>query len=324
MSAARTMRAAVIAEPGRVCIVDDAPVPAPEAGAVRVKLEGCGVCASNIPPWEGREWFTYPLEPGRLGHEGWGVVDAVGPGVEGFAPGDRVGLLSNHAYAEYDVAQAGAMVRLPPALDGRPFPAEPLGCAVNIFRRSGVWAGDTVAIVGAGFLGALLTRMATDAGARVIALSRRDDGLNAARAMGAAETIPMRDHWEIIEQVKGLTAGAFCDVVIEATGKQWPLDLSAELTKERGRLIIAGYHQDGLRQVNMQLWNWRGLDVINAHERDPQVYLEGMRAAVDLVASGALDPAPLFTHTYPLEDLADALNATRDRPQGFMKALVEI
>jgi len=54
--------------------------------------------------------------------------------------------------------------------------------------------------------------------------------------------------------------------VIEAAGQQWPLDLATELTRERGRLIIAGYHQDGPRQINMQLWNWRGLDVINAHE----------------------------------------------------------
>jgi len=49
-------------------------------------------------------------------------------------------------------------------------------------------------------------------------------------------------------------------------------------------MIVAGYHQGGLRQVNMQLWNWRGLDVINAHERDPAVYLQGMQAAVDLIA----------------------------------------
>ena len=87
--------------------------------------------------------------------------------------------------------------------------------------------------------------------------------------MGAAETIPMHDHWQIIERVRELTGGTFCDRVIEAVGKQWPLDLAAELTREGGRLVIAGYHQDGPRQVNMQLWNWRGFDVANAHERDP-------------------------------------------------------
>jgi threonine dehydrogenase-like Zn-dependent dehydrogenase len=72
----------------------------------------------------------------------------------------------------------------------------------------------------------------------------------------------------------------------------------------------------------MWLWNWRGLDVINAHERDPARYIEGIREAVDAVASGRLDPSPLYTHRYPLERLGDALNDTRDRPDGFLKALV--
>jgi threonine dehydrogenase-like Zn-dependent dehydrogenase len=89
-------------------------------------------------------------------------------------------------------------------------------------------------------------------------------------------------------------------------------------------LIVAGYHQDGLRQVNMQLWNWRGIDVINAHERDPAIYLRGMREAVEAVASGTLDPAPLYTHRFPLDRLGDALDATRDRPDGFLKALVTV
>src|SRR5207248_5809352 len=100
------------------------------------------------------------------------------------------------------------------------------------------------------------------------------------------------------------------------------LDLAAELTRERGRLIVAGYHQDGVRRVNMGLWNWRGLDVINAHERDAEIYIHGIRKAVQLVASGHLDPSPLYTHVFPLDRLDEALNATRDRPDGFLKALV--
>ncbi len=110
--------------------------------------------------------------------------------------------------------------------------------------------------------------------------------------------------------------------MIEAVGKQWPLDLAGELTGERGRLIVAGYHQDGPRQVNMWLWNWRGIDVINAHERDPKVYAQGVRDAVEAVASGRLDPSPLYTHRFPLDRLDQALDATRDRPDGFLKALV--
>jgi threonine dehydrogenase-like Zn-dependent dehydrogenase len=94
------------------------------------------------------------------------------------------------------------------------------------------------------------------------------------------------------------------------------------MTAERGRLVIAGYHQDGMRQVNVQLWNWRGLDVINAHERDPRMYIDGIREAVALMQQGVLDPAPLYTHTLPLDRLGDALELTRTRPDGFMKALV--
>jgi threonine dehydrogenase-like Zn-dependent dehydrogenase len=323
MGGSQTMRAAVVTAPQQV-EVREAPVPVPEAGQVRVRLEGCGVCASNIPPWEGREWFSYPMEPGALGHEGWGHVDALGESVTGFAVGDRVAMLSGHAYAQYDVAPATDVVRLPESLADRPLPGEPLGCAINIFRRSGIESGQTVAIIGTGFLGALLTRLASRAGARVIALTRRPWALEVAREMGATELIPMDDHWRIIEQVRGLTDGVFCDVVVEATGKQWPLDLSGELTRERGRLIVAGYHQDGMRQVNMQLWNWRGLDVINAHEREQAVYIDGIRRAVDAVSSGELDPTPLFTHTYPLEELSAAIAATRDRPDGFMKALVRM
>ncbi len=317
------MRAAVLQAP-KTLQIQTVPLPTPAPGQVRVKLEGCGVCASNLPPWEGREWFTYPMEPGALGHEGWGRVDGVGDGVTTMAVGDRVAMLSFHAYAEYDVADVGSVIALPPALDGQPFPGEPLGCAVNIFKRSGVQAGQTVAVVGLGFLGALLTRMASDAGATVIAVARRPFAQEMARAMGAAHVLPMLDHWEIIEQVRTLTGGMFCDVVLECVGKQWPLDLAAELTRERGRLVVAGYHQDGLRSVNMQLWNWRGLDVINAHERDPLMYTGGIAEAAGMVADGTLNPRPLYTHTYPLEQLSEALNATRDRPAGFMKALVTL
>jgi threonine dehydrogenase-like Zn-dependent dehydrogenase len=267
-------------------------------------------------------WSQYPTDPGSLGHEGWGVVDAIGLGVDGLRVGDRVAALSYRSYAEYDIARADAVVKLPEALDDMPFPGEALGCAMNIFARSGIRSGQTVAVVGVGFLGALLTRLAANTGARVIAISRRPFSLEIARQFGAAEVVPMDDHWRIIERVKELTQGQLCDVAIEAVGKQWPLDLSAELTRERGKLVIAGYHQDGPRQVNMQLWNWRGLDVVNAHERDARVYLEGIRAAVKAVASGAVDPRPLFTHRFPLDRLADALDATRDRPEGFLKALV--
>jgi threonine dehydrogenase-like Zn-dependent dehydrogenase len=315
------MRAAVLTGAGKYKI-RDVPIPEPGEGQVLVRLDGCGICASNLTPWEGPEWMQFPTEPGALGHEGWGVVDIIGDGVSEVQPGERIGFLSGKAYAEYDLAEESQVVKLPIALHHLDLPLEPFGCAFNIFRRSDIRPRQTVAVVGIGFLGAILVKLASNAGARVIAISRRQESLDLARKMGAAEVIPMHDHWQIISQVRELTGGTFCDRVIEAVGKQWPLDLAAELTREGGRLIIAGYHQDGPRQVNMQLWNWRGFDVINAHERDPAVAVQGMREAVAAIESGLIDPSLLITHRYPLDQLGDALDATRDRPGNFVKAVV--
>lgn len=315
------MRTATVTAPGTAA-VRQRPAPEPADDQVRVRLEGCGICGSNLPTWEGREWFDYPLEPGAPGHEGWGVVDAVGTAVDGIRPGDRVAILSYHAFAEYDVAGEDQLVKLPDSLAGRPFPGEPLGCAMNVYRRSDIREGQTVAVVGIGFLGALLTQLASSAGARVIAISRRDFSLEVARSCGAGEVIRMDDHWEIIRRVKDLTEGRMCERVIEAVGLQWPLDLAGELTAERGRLVIAGYHQDGPRSVNMQLWNWRGIDVVNAHEREPSAYTRGIRDAIDAVEQGRLDPFPLFTHSVPLDQVGIGLDLLRERPDGFVKALI--
>ena len=318
----RSGRAVRFRQPGALA-VETVEVRAPGAGEVRVRLEGCGVCGSNLPVWEGRPWFTYPLSPGAPGHEGWGTVDDVGEGVGDLAIGDRVALLSYNAYADYDIAPASAAVRLPAALAGRAFPGEPLACVMNIFRRSAISAGETVAIVGIGFIGAALTALATRAGARVAALSRRPFALEMAERMGATTLIRLDDIPRAVSQAMKVTGGEGCRCVIEAAGTQQTLDVASALTGVRARLVIAGYHQDGSRQVDLQQWNWRGLDVINAHERDPAVYRSGMEAAVALVAGGGFDPEPLWTHRFPLEEAGAAFEALAGRPSGFMKALIE-
>lgn len=317
----QTYRSLVLEAPKRLK-VEEAPLPEPKAGEVRIKLEGSGVCASNIPVWEGREWFSYPVSPGNPGHEGWGVIDALGEGVEGLELGDRVTALSYNAYASHDLAEASNVVKLPASLDGKAFPGEPLGCAMNIFFRSDIKEGQTVAIVGCGFLGLLLIQLAQSAGARVIALSRRAFSLEAAKEAGADETILMDDHFRIIEAVKQLTEETFCERVIEATGKEWPLNLAIELTAERGKLIVAGFHQDGMRNVNVQLLNWRGIDMISAHERDPKQYIKGIEAAIRAVEEGKMDPFPLFTHSFSLEDSEEAFQQLTQRADGFIKALI--
>lgn len=319
MSARPRMRAAVLAAPRRFEL-EEVERPSPAAGEVLVRLEGCGVCGSNLVPWQGREWFRYPFAPGAMGHEGWGRVAALGAGVRGVAEGARVALLSGAAFAEYDRAPADRIVPIPGAIAG-PFPGEALGCGVNVFRRSRIGAGDTVAVVGVGFIGAVVTRLAALAGARVLALSRREAALALGRRFGAVEAIPTGDVHAAITRVKDLTGGRLCDVVVEAVGAQTPLELAGELTREYGRLVLAGYHQDGSRTVNLGLWNWRCLEVVNAHERDPRIQREGIALAAGHVAEGRLDPGPLYT-AFPIDRIGAAFQAMEERPGSFVKALV--
>ncbi|MGB7784928.1 MAG: zinc-binding dehydrogenase [Salinimicrobium sp.] len=318
---AATYQAAVLEAPQKV-ILKDGELPEPKEGEVRIKLEGSGVCASNIPVWEGRDWFDYPISPGEPGHEGWGVIDAVGEGVKNLKIGDRVTALTYNAYATHDIAKKESVVKLPAFLDGKAFPGEPLGCAMNIFKRSDIQKGQKVAIVGSGFLGSLLVQLAKAEGAEVIAISRRDFSLETAEKAGANHLIKMDDHYKIIEKVKELTNGNFCERVIECTGKEWPLNLSIELTGERGKLIVAGFHQDGMRSLNVQMLNWRGIDMISAHERDPQKYIDGIEDAIKAVEEGKMDPFPLFTHTFSLDEMDKAYEHLTGRPDGFVKALV--
>jgi NADPH:quinone reductase len=297
--------------------VNEYPAVPPAPNEVCVRVSQCGVCASNVAPWQGRSWFNYPLEPGAPGHEASGEIAAIGEAMEGWHVGERVSYIGYRGFAELENVPAGSLLRLPGDCDDD-FIGEPLACAMNIFRRAGVRPGDVVAIVGLGFLGRLLVPVILQRGAQVIAVTRRECGIDDRVTLVVGTDTP-----RMVEEVRRLTHGNMCDVVIEATGAQTPLELAGELTKVRGRLVIAGYHQEG-RQVNMQLWNWRGLDVINAHERDPEVYLEGMRLAIDAVRAGPWRQHGLITHRFPFDQLGEALRCTAERPPGFIKAAVTL
>lgn len=314
------MRSAILIKP-RQFRIESQDLPEPGAGEVRIRVRGCGVCGSDMGPWKGLPGLDYPLNPGAPGHEVFGTVESVGPGVEGLAAGQAVTALTYRAYSEYDLAQAGSVVVLPDALAGRPVLGEPVACAVNVMKRSGVREGDTVVLLGTGFLGTLLLQLLkTHRPARVFAVSRRRMDAELAERLGVTEVLTYGD--DVGGRVWAATGGRMADVVIEATGKQEPLDLATHLTRVRGRLIVAGYHQDGPRTVNMQLWNWHGIDVINAHERDPEVYTSGMQEGVRLLAAGELDLGPLITHTFPLADINEAFRMTEERPDGFLKSVV--
>lgn len=319
------MTAAVLASPGHVEFREVA-IPLPGPRQLCVQLEGCGICASSVAAWQGTAGMDTPLDPGMPGNEAWGRVHSTGSEVVGIAPGDRVGFLTTSGFAEYALAdESQGLVVLPETMDALPFPSGALAGAVNVFRRSFIEKGDTVAIIGVGFLGALLTQLSVLAEARVLAISRRSYALRIAKQLGACVAVVQKeddDPAHTQEIVRELNGGNWCDVVIEAAGHQRSLDLAAGLTRNRGRLVLAGSHRDGPRHVDMALWNRRGFDVINAHESTPEILQEGLREAANAVECGLLQPGPLCTHRFSLARLEDALTLAAERPHGFMKALV--
>ncbi|MDQ3190638.1 MAG: zinc-binding dehydrogenase [Bacteroidota bacterium] len=317
------MEAAILESPGKFSI-KNIPVPMPGPQEVVFEVEGCGVCASSLPIFQGRECYNYPVTAGNPGHECWGRVVLTGSEVKTFKKGDRITALSYNGFAIYDKVDIRKAIRLPLELKSLDFPGEPLGSAMNIFKRSDIKSGQTVAVIGVGFLGALIIQLAKSAGAKVIALSNRAYSLEIAKKCGADEIIQLNDKQQIIEKVKEITEGKFCDRVIEASGKELTLNLSAELTKEKGKLVIAGFHEPGMRRVNVHLWNNKGIDIINAHEKDTHMHIKGMREAVDAVMAGKIITKDLYTHVFSLAEINKAFEMLINRPEGFMKALIKI
>jgi threonine dehydrogenase-like Zn-dependent dehydrogenase len=308
------MRALILRGP-RDAFVGDVADPSPSDGEVLLEIGACGVCGSDMNAWRGVAGIEYPLPAGAPGHETWGHVVALGRGVDSLRVGQTVTGLGWNGFAELSVARADDLVRVPSELGHEsPLLGEPLACAMNVVRRSAFRPGDRIAIVGFGYLAALIAHLLPDDLGGWVALSRRDDSRALAMRLGAEaaydfSSVPP-DLWDSF------------DVSLEAAGVQQTLDYATWLTTYGGRLVIAGYHADGQRTVNMQSWNWKGIDVINAHAREPAVYLRGLREGFDRLMARKLDLSGLHTHGWSLEDAPEAFRIAEARPPGFVKGIV--
>jgi D-arabinose 1-dehydrogenase-like Zn-dependent alcohol dehydrogenase len=209
------MRVAQISKPKGPFEIVEREIPTPRAGTVRIKVQACGVCHSDVLTKEGlMPGIQYPRVPG---HEVIGRVDAVGPGVIGWALGERVGvgwnggycshcdncrrgdffacqtstqitgITTDGGYADYMVAPAEAVARVPGGLSE--VESAPLMCAgvttFNALRNSGARGGDLVAVLGIGGLGHLGVQYAVKMGFKTVAIARGKDKEPLARQLGA-------------------------------------------------------------------------------------------------------------------------------------------
>jgi L-iditol 2-dehydrogenase len=192
--------------------------------------------------------------------------------------------------------------------------AEPLACAVNAVERAASELGDDVVIVGAGFMGNLVQKLVQRKGPRSVTVAdTRPDALARATTMGATRTIDVRH-----ESLAGLDA----DVVFEVTGVQAGLAAAGDAARMGGKLVIVGFHQGGTREIPLGAWNWMALDIVNAHFRDVDTILRGMRAGMRLLTSGRLALDDLVTHRFGLDEVNEAFAVAVEKPPGFVKATV--
>jgi len=309
---ARSIRIARLIGPGRFD-VDVQALERPAPGQVLVKILATGVCASELHAVMD-EQPSYPL---LIGHEPTGIVEEVGAGVDGFPVGMRVTGGFGPAFAERALADHRFLVAVPEDLSVEDTIGEPLGCVVEGRRRTRIVAGDRVAIVGVGYMGLLMLQLlpVTGTGSAVV-IDPREDARSTALGFGATEA---RSPDDVTPELHG----SF-DVVVEATGTQPGLDLASELVREHGVLSILGYHVGARRSVDVQMWNWKAIDVVNAHVRRRDLLNEAIRRGLELTRQGKIHPGELVTHRFGLDDVGSAFHALETKPEGFIKAVVFI
>lgn len=314
------MRIAVLYGPREFCI-EEQPRPSIQNDECLIRIRACGVCHSEIHQWAVKqEGLSYPR---YIGHEVSGEIIEVGAEVKKFNPGDRVSVwVDGRGYGEEIGVKAGWVFPIAPTVPFEHALSEPLACCTNGVLKAKVQLGDTVALVGTGFMGLMLLQQVILRGPKqVIAIDIRDEMLDLAKQLGADVVInPQKEI--VVDRIKELTDGKGVDVSFEAGGVQATLDLAADICRMEGKLVIFGYHP-GPRQIkDLGSWNWMAFDIINAHFRDLSTILTGARIGMDLLNAGKLTMAPLITHTFPLESIEDAFVAAKEKPKGFVKSVI--
>jgi propanol-preferring alcohol dehydrogenase len=264
------MRAAVVHGFREPLIVEERPIPTPGPGEVVVKIETSGLCHTDIHAAHG-DWPVKPALPFVPGHEGVGIVSAIGQGVKALSEGDRVaipwlgwacgrceycasgwetlcleqrntGYSVDGGYAEYVLAAAPFVGRVPAGID--PLDAAPLTCAgVTTYKAvkvSGARSSDLVAVFGIGGLGHLAMQYAQIAGASVVAVDVVDSKLQLAKELGAAYTVNAATE-DPVAAIKAL-GGADAAIILAAEPK--PCEQAFASLRRNGRLVFVGLPRD--------------------------------------------------------------------------------
>ncbi len=295
---------------------EEAPVPEPQAGEVRVKVKAIGLNFADI--YQRRGW--YPVQtPFSPGTEFAGIVDKLGEGVTEFAVGDRVGTASGRAaYAEYAVAQAARVAKL---ADGVTFDQAAAlleqGLTAHYLAIStySLKPGDTTLVhAAAGGVGQLLVQIAKKRGARVITTVSTEAKASLARQCGADEVI-LYAQQDFAVEVKRLTGGLGVEVVYDSVGKD-TFEKSLNCLKPRGLMVLYGQSSGPVEPQDPQILNRKGSlyltrPTLGHYLQTRQEFLGRANDLFQWVADGTLKVR--IDQTFPLEQAAMAQTYMEER-----------
>lgn len=312
------MRAIRVQQTGgpEVLRVENVPDPQPAAGEVLVAVEAVGVNFIEIYQRSGGYPMTLPFTPGS---EAAGTVRAVGAGVTGFAPGDRVTSTNfRGAYAELAIVPADRAVKIPDGVTTRQAAAVMLqGMTAHYLSHSTypLRRGETCLIhAAAGGVGLLLVQMAKRIGATVIATAGNADKLALARRAGADHTIDYgKQDW--VAEVKRLTQGAGVAVVYDSVGKS-TFDRSLDCLARRGMMVLFGQSSGAVSAFDPQILNRKGSLFLTRPTLGDYIATRAelesrANAVLGWVADGSLDVR--IGAEYPLDRAGDAHAALAGR-----------
>ncbi len=305
------MKAAVVTRHGgaEVIEIQDRPVPEPGNGQVLVKVRAAGLNYADIMQRQGL-YPGGPQPPYVAGFEIAGEIESLDPGVSAWKAGDAVTGFCSGGYAEYAVADAAMLFAKPAALDFRQaaaIPCQYLTAYHALCTLGGIGAGQTVLIqAAAGGLGTLLVQIARNKGATVIGTCGTDEKCALLRRIGCEHPVNYTEA-DFEEEVKRITGGRGCDLVVESVGGP-VFDKSIQCVRPRGRLITLGFASGKPRSVQAQFLLMNNITVSGFHlfgyAGDREATGEAMRELKAWIEEGRLDI--MVNHAYPLDAAARA------------------
>ncbi|HEV8673537.1 MAG TPA: alcohol dehydrogenase catalytic domain-containing protein [Methylomirabilota bacterium] len=324
--------------------VRDVPEPAPPgAGEVLVRVAAAGICGSELEAFATRSPRRPP--PLIMGHEFCGQVAAVGPGVSGIQPGDRVvlnslitcgacescregrphlcpqrevfGMKRPGGWAELATVPAATVVPLPEKVSPvEGALVEPLGNAVHVFGLVEERLPETVVVIGAGTIGLMCLQVARALGAfRLVAVDTNPFRLEVAHRLGAEPLVNPRQT-SLRDAIRDFTRGRGADVVVDAAGTAETRRDAVGIARPGGDVVWIGTHADDTalsgQEVVLGERRISGSYAVTAHD---------LRKAIGLLAHGRVEITP-WVRPFPLTEGARVFRELLTQPKDYIKAVL--